>query len=335
MKRTLIGFIALTLVISAFAFRYQLSENAYSITRIDDPLAKGTFHIHTKESHDGRQTDSEVIQAAQKLGLDFVVITDHNVKRWKTEKRDGVWIVRGPELSLDHGHTIRLLDESDGLDIVAHPGRPRRPRSKPLTSEAGLELVNPTVTAEELLYRSPLKLFLSLLSYIAEPKSGLLSLVDIDQRALNILNSGKPLSLWCGVDAHGWLPAEQNLAIWILTLNVNAAELSEEVLARELRDGPTSCFTGLLSNGQPIKVTLNQSGTWEFGLKKPLAYPGSFRLYRDGELIATSSSKDFRYTPKYDGQYHIEYWIQSRAIPFMSSPQLAAFSKLTLPTIAP
>ena len=102
-----------------------------------------------------------------------------------------------------------------------------------------------------------------------------------------------------------------------------------------LKDGPAGCFSGLLANGQPIEVMLNESGTWEFNLRRELAYPGSFRLYRGGELVATSSSKDFRYTPKFDGQYHIEYWVQSKAIPFMSSPQLAAFKQLKLPKVAP
>ena len=335
MKRTLIGFIALTLVISAFAFRYQLSENAYSIARIDDPLAKGAFHIHTRKSHDGRQTETEVLQAAKMLGLDFVVITDHNLERWSTENHDGLWVIRGPELSLDDGHTIRILNEGEGLDIVAHPGRPRRPRSQPVTSESGVELVNPTVTAEELLYQAPLKFVLSLLTYIAEPQSGLLSLLDVDRGALKLLKSQKPLSLWCGVDAHGWLPPEQNLALWTLQLNVASEELSEETMLQALKDGPTGCFTGLLSDGQPIQVTRNENGAWVFSLKKELAYSGSFRLYRGGELVATSSSRDFLYTPKFEGEFHIEYWVQSRAIPFMSSPQLSAFKRLSLPKINP
>ena len=329
MKRTLIGSFALAAVVAAFAFRYQLSQNTYQIARVDDPSAKGAFHIHTTDSHDGRQSLDSVITAARELGLHFVVITDHNLKNWKINKDNDLWIVRGPELSLEHGHTIRLAGEDEAIDIIAHPGRPRKPRTQPLTTEVGIELVNPTVTAEELLYRSPLKLLLSLVTYLAEPKLGLLSLLDVDRSALKFLGSERPLSLWCGVDAHGWLPARENLSVWTTSLRLRPQELNEESLLKELKAGPAGCFSSLLTNGHPIRVTLTDAGSWEFQLKRALAYTGSFRLYRNGELIATSSSASFRYAPKVAGHYHIEYWVHSSAIPWLRGPQLVAFQSLS------
>ena len=330
MKRTLIGCLALIFVIAAFTFRYQLSKNAYQVARVNDTSAKGAFHIHTTDSHDGRQSLESVLNAARDLGLNFVVITDHNVKTWEIEEDRDLWIVRGPELSLEHGHTIRLSEETGEIDIVAHPGRPRKPRTKPITTETGLELVNPTVTAEELVYRSPLKLILSLLTYLAEPRLGLLSLLEVDQRALDYLNSENKLGLWCGVDAHGWIPAHENLAIWTTSLSLSPQALTKETLLNELKSGPTGCFSSLLVNGQPIEFTAKDTNTWELKLKTALPYPGSFRLYRNGELIATSSKDSLRYSPKVEGRYHIEYWVQSNAVPWLSTPQLAAFLPLPL-----
>jgi predicted metal-dependent phosphoesterase TrpH len=37
----------------------------------------GAIHIHTEYSYDGNVKMPDVIKAAQKAGLDFIVITDH------------------------------------------------------------------------------------------------------------------------------------------------------------------------------------------------------------------------------------------------------------------
>ena len=328
MIRSILGVVALLSVVIAFAFRYQLSQQAYTPVKIPSSLAKGAFHIHTDASHDGRQTREEVMRAARALNLDFIVVTEHNLEEWTLEEIDGLWVIRGPELSLKHGHTVRLINPEEPLDIVAHPGRPRRPRTEALTTEQGIELVNPTVTLEELLYRAPLTLGLSFISYLAEPSLGLLSLLEVDRTALSFLNSKQRRSLWCAVDSHGWLPPRLNLSLWTLSLAVPRHTLSSETLIKALQEGPKGCFTSLLSTSQPIEVSTVENGTWKIQLKASLAYPGSFRLYRDGELITTSSRDSFSYTPKISGNYHVEYWVQARALPLMSRPQLAAFRPL-------
>src|SRR5688572_7264669 len=49
---------------------------------VNDPGAihrvPGAVHVHTERSHDSKLTIDEVVKAAQRVGLQFVVITDHD-----------------------------------------------------------------------------------------------------------------------------------------------------------------------------------------------------------------------------------------------------------------
>ena len=329
MKGTIVGLCALAAVAGAFGFRFELAQNALKPVKIQSDLVRGAYHIHTDASHDGKQTIAQVIAAAQELSLDFIVITDHNLENWETKRENDLWVIRGPEMSTEDGHTVRLQAGESFFDIVAHPGRPRRPRREALTTEVGLELTNPTVALEELVSQRPFTLLGALIAYIAEPQTGLLALLNHDQRALELLGSSVPRSLWCGVDAHGWIPARQNLAMWITSLSLKRTELNQESLLDALKNGPAGCYSMLLSDNQPIQVTEEDSGAWRFQLTRKLTYPGSFRLYRDGALIATSAQPQFEYRPKLQGQYHIEYWVSPKGLPFIDFPRLAAFRNLS------
>ena len=329
MKGTIVGLCALALVTGAFGFRFELAQNALKQVKIQSDLVRGAYHIHTDASHDGKQTRAQVIEAAKELSLDFIVVTDHNLEKWETKREDSLWVVQGPEMSTDDGHTVRLKAGDNFFDIVAHPGRPRRQRREALTTEVGLELTNPTVALEELASQRPFTLLGALIAYIAEPHTGLLTLLNHDQRALELLGLSGLRSLWCGVDAHGWIPARQNLAVWVTSLSLKRSELSEESLLNALKDGPAGCYSMLISDNQPIEVTKDESGAWRFQITRKLAYPGSFRLYRDGALIATSAQPQFSYRPKLEGQYHIEYWVSPKGLPFIDFPRLAAFRNLS------
>lgn len=98
----------------------------------------GVSHVHTALS-DGGGTVDDVVEAAAGLGLDFVLLTDHNLRAVPAHRyRDGVLLVVGEEVNTDHGHLLVLGDQpignrkgvdpgpavrpEEGLRIVAHPG---------------------------------------------------------------------------------------------------------------------------------------------------------------------------------------------------------------------
>ena len=68
---------------------------------------QGVLHVHTTHS-DGSGSVADVVEAAQKTGVDFVVLTDHNTMRAKHEGWEG-WhgstlLIVGEEVSTRAGH---------------------------------------------------------------------------------------------------------------------------------------------------------------------------------------------------------------------------------------
>jgi len=93
----------------------------------------GAIHMHTTYS-DGSGSPDELVAAARRLGLAFVVITDHNNFGAKSFEgyHDGVLALVGCELSTRSGHLLGLGltpptyrfsgDARDGVDDVLHLG---------------------------------------------------------------------------------------------------------------------------------------------------------------------------------------------------------------------
>jgi hypothetical protein len=109
------------------------------------PELRGAYHVHTTAS-DGRGTLAEVVGAARAAGLDFVVVTDHNVRApERAEYVDGVLVVPATEVSTQFGHVVALgvpraltpaerdgdplgaIAALGGQAVLAHPLHPSRP----------------------------------------------------------------------------------------------------------------------------------------------------------------------------------------------------------------
>jgi predicted metal-dependent phosphoesterase TrpH len=62
----------------------------------------GAIHIHSTYS-DGSGTVDEIIKAAQEVGLDYIVLTDHNTMRARKEGKEGwhdkTFLLVGAELN--------------------------------------------------------------------------------------------------------------------------------------------------------------------------------------------------------------------------------------------
>ena len=125
----------------------------------------GVVHVHTTLS-DGGGDPQEIIAAARRAGLGFVVITDHgNLDAKPVEGyHEGVLVLVGTEVSTDKGHLLGLgipdslfrfsgdagdaLDdvrELGGFSIAAHPLNPRadfRWTGWSLPGPWGLEILN-------------------------------------------------------------------------------------------------------------------------------------------------------------------------------------------------
>jgi len=86
----------------------------------------GNLHIHTLAS-DGSASHDAVAQAATKAGLDFIIVTDHDVylpahQGWK----GGVLLLVGQELrALESSHGNHLLVIGAQEDLLGHAGDPQ------------------------------------------------------------------------------------------------------------------------------------------------------------------------------------------------------------------
>lgn len=103
---------------------------------------QGVLHVHTTHS-DGSGSVADVVEAARRTGVDFVVLTDHNTMRAKHEGWEG-WhgsalLIVGEEVSTRAGHClavgisdsiprrrpaaeiIRDIQTQGGLSFIAHP----------------------------------------------------------------------------------------------------------------------------------------------------------------------------------------------------------------------
>lgn len=192
----------------------------------------GAYHVHSTAS-DGRESPEQIAAAAARAGLDFVVLTDHNVAQLPTPRFvDGVLLVPGEELSTPSGHLVALgisraltPDERaqdaiahvaalGGFSILAHPVQTKNPwRDWQTAGKAdGLELYSADTMLREALYHPFSRLFPAGVSWPIRPVHALMlaSAPQPETMAhLLALSKAAPKIALCATDAHGLpLPAE-------------------------------------------------------------------------------------------------------------------------------
>lgn len=108
--------------------------------------ARGAYHVHSNRS-DGSGSVDAIAQAAQRAGLQFVILTDHGDATRPPEPphyRHGVLVIDAVELNTDSGHLVALdlpvapyplagaaadvledVHRLGGFGIAAHPDSPR------------------------------------------------------------------------------------------------------------------------------------------------------------------------------------------------------------------
>ena len=190
----------------------------------------GNIHIHTVHS-DGSGTYHEVVQAARKAGLDFIIVTDHNVLVKEEEGyRDGILVLVGEEvhdpgrkpqvnhllcagieedvshLSENPQRVIDAVNAQGGVTFLAHPierSSPLVPDTYPWTDWTvrgftGIELWNYMSSFREFAVNYAVGLAFSILpqAFPEGPLPEVLSLWD------DLLVEDKVVAIG-GSDAHG------------------------------------------------------------------------------------------------------------------------------------
>ena len=226
----LLGLLVLVLIVlTTGLLEYQPINRATAVPDGPPFEYKGALHVHTNLS-DGRESPQHVALVADRLGLDFLVITDHSaggdtpLERRGVEGRVGSCIILvGSEVSTEDGHVLSLgtpktlylpggdaaqflgdVRELGGTSVIAHPVNDRNGWKGPASARAdGIEVFN----ADSAWRNAPAwKLLLGSVTWWVNPSRTSLFVMDDGQRERNqwdaYLEQGPMVGL-TGADAHG------------------------------------------------------------------------------------------------------------------------------------
>lgn len=197
----------------------------------------GVVHVHTTHS-DGGGTLDDVAAAAREAGLDFVVVTDHDVwaePRW--QYREGSLLIIGEEARVPGGHLLVIDGEDprnrsptwpegvladqprpdpaivagEALRVVAHPEGPGRPWL--IWDTRHFDAIEIWNWDTDWRNDSPWDWIRALPLLPFEPTSALARLVDRPDSSLarwDALLGEAPIAAVCSVDAHARIALTEN-----------------------------------------------------------------------------------------------------------------------------
>ncbi len=211
---------------------------------------RGAFHVHGEASHDADAPLEEIASAAREVGLDFVVMTDHNRESVPDPAYvGGVLFVHGVELTTPWGHLvalgvprgltederqrdpIRTIHQLGGHAFLAHPIQERNGWRDWDAGRAadGLELYS----GDSFFRAAPVaNLACAAGAYFAKPLHAAMVLVRPDEaarRKLLDISADRPKAALCAHDAHGF--PSYRLAFAAMATYLPGVELNDD--ARE------------------------------------------------------------------------------------------------------
>ncbi len=302
---------------------------------------RGSYHIHSDASHDGRTTPAALQKTAEELNLQFLVVTDHNTTA-EFKPTSNLTVLNYPELSTPFGHVVGfglskalssaqrkepwVLDEiknRGGKAILAHPTRRRNPWQGSWQSVGGVEIHNIADQIQD--HPTQALQFLFTLPFNTE-----LALAHLFRR------NHKAISRWddfsdpqvigiCANDSHGQMNIHRELSLWTLEIN---APWPEDAKGRKfsaihsIATGSFHCSSSIIEHGGGFQflAELKNKETRSTGLNLKAnevdalvvhapdleSKSTSIVLYRNGESIAQGNKKTFRYPKPSPGTYRVE-----------------------------
>jgi hypothetical protein len=271
---------------------------------------RGSWHVHTTRS-DGRGSPTDVAGAAHSVGLDFVVLTDHNPRELPTPAREeGVLLVPGEESSTPFGHladvgTKRPLTDSEktstpvravlalgGVPVLAHPLHPQRPWTDLAQAREALGVeVWSGDSAWGALRQRPFTRFLPALGTAVASVDRALVFALAEARPVEewmlALDGEQPKLAFCGPDAHGY-PSYTAAFRWMSVHLTGIASLPEapaegaQAVIQELRAGRFYCAVDALAPAAGFAVLPADRRTFRVGevleVRLPAVHPPGVRI---------------------------------------------------------
>ena len=83
-------------------------------------IYRGCIHIHSEKS-DGSGDINKITKCAKKSGLDWVVITDHNYYDLDEGIYNGIYVIKGEEISPENGNHYLAFDINELIKVSDNP----------------------------------------------------------------------------------------------------------------------------------------------------------------------------------------------------------------------
>ena len=302
--------------------------------------------MHTEFSHDCKAPLDLVIETAERAGLDFVIVTDHNnmkaAKAYQAMKKpphpllifgdeistwyDGHLVVLGidkepPDIG-DTQEIVNIVHQKGGYAIPAHPFSKRKPWTNwKIENFDGLELF----CFSDIFYSEGFKLLPKII--FSPPKAFLKSVLKTPTAALRFwderLRSGRRLTAFASADAHlkfRWQNFYvENLLLYFqaVTTYVLADELKEEKIVEALGHGKSFIAFEAWGVAQDFSFSAsaankNHGPGDSLGAESPILFTikvpaeADIRLIHNGEIIAQNTGTVLEYKNQATGYYRVE-----------------------------
>ena len=305
---------------------------------------RGAYHMHSRYSFDGKKTVEEIAAAAERAGLDFIILTDHgapNFASFDAQRKIGrVLVIAGSEISSSRGHLVALgfnrpsgsfsqdanlaageVKSLGGFTVIAHPyskiswswGEPG--------DFGGIEIISlysdirrgwvASLLSAPLLLVNP---SLALLKTLDPPTA---SLRKWDQLLKSDRGGGVILGFYA-LDAHKYF-YETGLSLLNLHVPLDSPVPDDfagasRALLDALRAGRFYNAVDAAADPAGFRFWLEGGGTAPAVLhvRTPYAFAHETRLLCDGSVVATGSGPDLVFTARGPGAYRVEVTLRAR-----------------------
>lgn len=329
------GFAFLTLVLLVAAVRGGAADYPVVAAVAATPVvSRGAYHVHSSAS-DGWGTAEEIALAAERAGLQFVVITDHNVPPPPPRYQGKVLLVFGTEISTRAGHLVVLGSEpaprgSSGAEAVerslqgfaalAHPVQQKNPWRDAAAAQkvTGFELYSADTFLRDAL-RSPISRLLPAVGgWVGQGVHGSLLLVTPQPAPMErmlALAATHPVTALCAHDAHGYPPYEHVFGAMAMQLPEALPadpKAAATAIFEALSKGTAHCVFRGLGDASGLGIEgLSAERTAPRGAELKLTHPAlqhekvQVRVFGAGELLP--DGRTVKVTG--EGALQIELWV--------------------------
>jgi hypothetical protein len=310
---------------------------------------RGAYHMHTRHS-DGHKTVAEVAAAADRAGLDFVILTDHGTPNFASldeQRRIGrVLVLAGAEISSSRGHLVALgfnrparpfsqnaeeaareVGSLGGFTVIAHPYAKTRWSWGDWADYSGLEIIN----ADADLRRGWVGSLLYAPALILRPTLALLKTLDPPLSAVRKWDQllgkngrgaggpgGEPIYSYYSTDAHRFFYETElgvlNLHVQLAGLApVDSADASRAILDA-LRRG--RFYNAVEAAADPAGFRFEVVGENRtpalLRVSTPFSFAHETRIIHEGAVVASGQGRDLTFEAREPGAYRVEVYLRER-----------------------